>query len=73
MKLIELVKTCANTGCGTVKIVNSYNPKDFVIFNDLTELEEVTPLLNRDVKNWLFTTDKKLDRTDFDFTLEIII
>ncbi len=73
MKVVDLVKTCVNGGCGKIKLINSYNHEDNVIFNDLYDLEKITYLSNRKVKNWEFIPKKQLDAINWEFILEIMI
>lgn len=73
MKVMELVKTCVNGGCGKIKIINSFNHEDNAVFEDLSELEGIAYLSNHDVKNWEFIPKQQIDAINWEFVLEIMI
>lgn len=73
MKVIDLVKTCANGGCGKIKIINSNNHEDNAVFNDLSELEKIKYLSDHEVKNWEFIPKKQINAINWEFVLEIMV
>ena len=73
MKVIELVKTCVNGGCGKIKLINHHNYDDNKIFKDLSELEGIEYLSDREVRKWEFIPNKQLDNINWEFVLEIVI
>ena len=72
MTVQELCRACANTGAGTIKIINGNNVNDDAKFDSLQELEK-TPLKRFKVRNWEFVPKRRLGAIDWEFVLEITV
>ena len=73
MTILELASKCSNTGEGKIRVINHDNVEDNKIFNSISELEKIPNIANREVLNWEFCPQEKLNAIGWVFVLEIMV
>lgn len=73
MTILELASKCVNSGNGKIRVINHNNTEDNKIFNSISELEKIQNIANREVLNWEFCPQKRLDAISWEFILEVMV